>query len=372
MVRAMTLRLLAPALVATASLAVAASAQAGAVATCHGLPVTTSQTSGTITGTAGRDVIRLTGPGAVAAGAGRDVICGSRHADRIDAGPGDDVVIGGRGHDRIDGGAGRDSLFGEGGNDHLVGGAGRDVLHGGAGRNRVARVGMPRVAGEHGLLANRDVVMQGTYAVSILADWSSVMPLVESEQQYEFTWLPQQQTSAPGSPLWATARPLQSTVAGVGQGIAGYWAETGMVRPGVVIVPSQIWSTSWGQRLSLDAFPGGGFALNSPGPGVPGAFTLMSGPAIPTGLIAGGLAQEGNANGVQFVRPAQVAQMQPNVATQWQPLSRLRVSVGNRYDQPGDVVDILDPPAEFVDITLNPRSPTTTLRYIAGQGFFGG
>lgn len=367
----MTLRLLAPALVATASLAVAASAQAGAVATCHGLPVTTSATSGTITGTAGRDVIRLTGPGTVAAGAGRDVICGSRFADSIDAGPGDDVVIGGRGHDRISGGAGRDSLFGEGGNDHLVGGAGRDLLHGGAGCNRVVRVGLPRVAGEHGLLANRDVVMQGTYAVSILADQSSVLPLVESQQQYEFTWLPQQ-PSAPGAPLWATARPLESTVASVGQGIAGYWAETGMVRPGVMIVPSQIWSTSWGQRMLLDAVPGGGYALNSPGPGVPGTFTLASGPAIPPGLIAGGLAQQGNVNGVQFVRPAQVAQMQPNLATQWQPLLRMRVSVGSSYDQPGDVVDILDPPAEFMDITLNPRSPTTTLRYITGWGFFGG
>lgn len=371
MVPAMTLRLLAPALVATASLAVAASAQAGAVATCHGLSVTTSTTSGTITGTAGRDVIRLTGPGTVSTGAGRDVICGSRFADSIDAGPGDDVVIGGRGHDRIDGGAGRDSLFGEGGNDHLVGGAGRDVLHGGAGRNRVVRVGLPRVAGEHGLMGNGDVVMQGTYAVSILADQSSVMPLVESGQQYEYTWLPQQQPFAPGSPLWATARPLQSTVASVGQGISGYWAETGMVRPGVTIDPGQIIPTSWGQRLLLAGFSGD-YVLSPQGSGAPGTFTLAGGPAIPAGSVAGGLAQEGNVNGLEFVRPAQVAQVQPNVTTQWQPLTRMRVSVGSRYDRPGEVVDILDPPAEFMDVTLTPRAPTATLRYIAGSGFFGG
>lgn len=367
----MTLRILAPAIVATASLAVAASAHAGAVATCHGLPVTTAKSSGTVTGTSARDVVRLTGPGTVATGAGRDVICGSRFADTIDAGPGDDVVIGGRGHDRIDGGAGRDSLFGEGGNDHLVGGAGRDVLHGGAGKNRVARVGMPRVAGEHGLLANRDVVMQGTYAVSILADWSSVMPLVETQQQYEFTWLPQQQ-SARISPLWATARPLQSTVAGVGQGIAGYWASTGLLLPGVMIFPSQIGSASWGQQMSVDDF-WGNFALGPASPGAPGSFTLTGGPGIPVApTIAGGLAQQGNANGIAFTRPAQVVQMQPNLATQWQPLTRMRVSVGSQLDVPGQVVDTLVQPRQFRDVTFSPKSPTVTLRYVADHGFFGG
>lgn len=367
----MTLRLLAPALAATASLAVAASAQAGAVATCHGLKVTTSTTSGTITGTAGRDVIRLTGPGTVASGAGPDVICGSRFADRIDAGPGDDVVIGGSGHDRIDGGAGRDSLFGEGGNDHLVGGAGRDVLHGGAGRNRVVRVGMPRVAGEHGLLAGRDVVMQGTYAVSILTDSSSVWPLVQAGQQFEFTWLPQPQ-AAPVAPLWATARPLQSTVASVGQGIAGYWASTGLVLPGVMVDASEVRSASWGQRMTLDQL-WGNYGLSAPAPGAPGTFTLEGGPGMPLApTIAGGLAMEGNANGVEFMRPAQVVQAQPNLATQWPSLSRMRVSVGRQYDRPGEVVDMLNPPSQFVDVTFTPKSPTATLRYIADAGFFGG
>lgn len=38
----------------------------------------------------------------------------------------------------------------------------RNADGGCAGRNRVARVRMPRVAGEHGLRANRDMVMQGT------------------------------------------------------------------------------------------------------------------------------------------------------------------------------------------------------------------
>lgn len=370
----MTLRIIAPAIAATATLAVAASAHAGAVATCHGLPVTISTTSGTITGTAARDVIRLTGPGTVASGAGPDVICGSRFADRIDAGPGDDVVVGGGGHDRLTGGAGRDNLFGESGNDHLVGGPGRDVLHGGAGRNRVVRVGMPRVAGEHGLLANRDVVMQGTYAVSILADPSSVTTLVESEQQYEFTWLPQQQRPAPISPLWATARPFQSTVAGVGQGIAGYWASTGLLRPGVVVAASQLRSASWGQQMPLDGI-WGDYTLGAPAPGAPGAFTLASGPAIPVEpTIAGGLAQEGNVNGVVFTRPAQVAQMQPNLATQWRPLTGMRVSVGSIDDHPGQVVDMLAPPpqGQYVDVTFTPRAPTATLRYIAGSGFFSG
>lgn len=368
MVRAMTLRFLAPALIATASLGVAASAHAGAVATCHGLRVTTTKSSGDISGTPGRDVIRLTGPGTVASGAGADVICGSRFADRIDAGPGDDVVLGGKGHDSINGQAGRDSLFGEGGNDRLVGGPGRDVLHGGAGRDRVVTRPMPRVAGENGL-AGSDIVMAGSYAVSVLTDNASLQTLMMAGQQFTYSWLPQGGTGASFMPVWIAMRPLMSNVVGIGPGIAAYWDESGPLVPGLRLEPSQVWPASWGGQVALDGDGYGVYSFNDSTYGMPGTFTIASGPSIPVApMVATGLAQEGNANGMRFVQPAQVVQAQPNLATRWSPLTRMRVSVAP-YPEPGEVVDPQQPGSQYIDVSIGEESPTAAISYNQYAGF---
>lgn len=368
----MTLRYLAPATVAAlACAAIATSAGAATTPTCHGFPVTTAKSSGEITGTARRDVIRLTGPATVRSGAGPDIICGSRFADRIYAGSGDDVVLGGKGHDRIHGGAGRDSIFGEGGNDHLYGGLGRDTLHGGAGTNRTVQRRASSLRGENGLVDTEDIVMSGVQAVSVLSDANSVQMLRSVGQQFTYAWVPQSAISGGLTPLWATSQPLLSTVVGVGQGVAGYWAETGPALPGVTVIASQVVRASWGQQLSLqnDDF---GYSLGSPTQGLPGVITIAGGASLPTGLgVTVGVAQEGNANGAPFVRPAQMTQAQPNLAASWRALSQMRVGVSS-YVQPGDVVDSAQPPRQHIDVTFTQQKPTATLRYNANSGFTAG
>lgn len=365
----MTLRYLTAPLVVATSVAVAASAQAGSVATCHGFRVTTAQTSGEIIGTPRRDVIRLTGAGRVRSGAGPDIICGSRFADRIESGPGDDMVLGGKGHDVVDAGAGRDTVFGEGGNDRVDGGPGRDTLHPGAGRNRVVSGRTSRVAEENGLAGTEDIVMSGTYAVSLMADNASVQSLMMTGQQYTYAWLPQSWAAQGMTPAWAVARPLQMTTVGIGQGIAGYWADTGRAVPGVMIDPSQMWPVSWGDQLTLDrAF--GEISFTGPTPsGRSDAFEILGGPAVPFNpTITGGIAQEGNANGVAFTAPAQMAPVMPNAITSWSQGTRLRVAA-QAYVRAGEVLDAGAAPGQYIDVTISPQRPTVALRYGTSTGF---
>ncbi len=133
------------AMLMTASVVVAAPAQAQAP-TCHGQRATIVARPGRVTvGTPGDDVIVGTpGRDVIRSGAGADVICArggaddvksGAGADLVDLGSGDDSARTGSGADIVIGGAGRDIIKGQRGSDLMLGGDGNDVCRGGPGKD---------------------------------------------------------------------------------------------------------------------------------------------------------------------------------------------------------------------------------------------
>ncbi len=346
-------------------LAAGASAAQGARATCHGFPVTTTKSSGLIIGTATRDVIRLTGPGRVRSGAGPDIICGSRFADVIHAGAGDDVVLAGRGHDRIHGGPGHDHLFGEGGNDHLHGGPGGDHLHGGAGRNRVTKGAGPG-ARETGFAVARpqfDVVVGGTYALSIASDFPTVQQMWDSGARFTYAWLPSGGALGTLPVAWQTSPAYVHTALSVTQGVLAYWSQGPQSTPGLVVQPVGWATAGWGETLPVGQ---GSFGRTVPGP--VGAVTLSS---ARSDTVTAGLMLPGSVNGQQFVQVANAATLFPFTALEFPRPEQLRVQVSQLSPQAGQVLEVQQPGPQAT-VTFSPDQPTATLRFSAGDGFVTG
>ena len=346
-------------------LAAGASAAQGARATCHGFPVTTTKSSGLIIGTAKRDVIRLTGPGHVRSGAGPDIICGSRFADVIHAGAGDDVVLAGRGHDRVRGGVGHDHLFGEGGNDHLHGGPGGDHLHGGAGRNRVIKGAGPG-ARETGFTAARpqfDVVVGGTYALSIASDLASAEQLWDSGARFTYSWVPEQGGLGTLPVAWQASPVYVHTALSVGQGVLAFWSPGTQAVPGLLVQPAGSATAGWGETLPVGQdFFGGSL------PGPVGAVTLSS---QRSDTVTTGLMLPGSVNGQQFVQVANAATLFPFMALEFPRPEQLRVQVSQLPTQPGQLLQVQQPGPEAT-VTFSPNQPTAALRFSAGAGFISG
>lgn len=116
----------------------------------------------TVSNAAGTANIEITG------GAGADTLTGGAGADTIKGGAGADVITGGNGNDKLFGEAGNDRLLGGAGNDELDGGAGNDILDGGVGNDIllggagadiiIAGDGNDKVTGG----AGNDVIVLGT------------------------------------------------------------------------------------------------------------------------------------------------------------------------------------------------------------------
>ncbi len=135
-----TARLVAAALVALATLAIALTtapeADAARGVTCLGLAATHAGTDGndTITGTDGPDVIAgLEGKDVIYGLGGDDIICGGPGGDRIEGGGGADRIFGGLGHDLLKGGTGADTIKGGIGNDWVYGNQSTDSVNGKSG-----------------------------------------------------------------------------------------------------------------------------------------------------------------------------------------------------------------------------------------------
>lgn len=118
----------------------------------------------TVSNAGGTANIEITG------GAGADTLTGGAGADTIKGGAGADVITGGNGNDKLFGEAGNDRLLGGAGNDELDGGAGNDILDGGVGNDTllggagadiiIAGAGNDKVTGG----AGNDVIVLGTVA----------------------------------------------------------------------------------------------------------------------------------------------------------------------------------------------------------------
>lgn len=131
----------------------------------------------TVSNAAGTANIEITG------GAGADTLTGGAGADTIKGGAGADVITGGNGNDKLFGEAGNDRLLGGAGNDELDGGAGDDVLDGGVGNDTllggagadiiIAGEGNDKVTGGAGndviVLGTSNVVLAGATAATVAA-----------------------------------------------------------------------------------------------------------------------------------------------------------------------------------------------------------
>lgn len=349
------------------ALALAATAQSAPRATCHGFAVTIAKGSGTITGTPGRDVIRLTGPGTVRSLGGNDIICGSRFNDVIHAGPGNDVVVAGRGHDRLHGGPGRDTLFGEGGNDHLDGGPGRDTLHAGAGRNRVVRTGAARSAAQHGLVDQRDEVLRGTRAMSVLTDPSDVRSLLQVGAGFTYDWCCGQML--PGSSgltlSWQVLPPREVTALAIDDSVTAFAAPQSGVFAGGVVQPAVQQAAMLGQTVTLGA---DNQMSVSPGTGA-GGLTLVNNSQQPQMM---GLALRGTGSGVDATNPASAGELFPYMASPALVPRTLRVRVGQQWSPPGQWLPPPLPGSGSAAVTFTESAPTATVRYSMATGFVSG